>query len=211
MRKLYTYGLGCLSLLAFSCGEKAQEAKNAYEVLSNLEENSENIQEQLDDAEKKRQERIAKGDTLAIPYKELQAYLPKEISGYAPDGDPDGSTTNMSGISYSQCEQTYSNGEKSVTVSIHDYNGAYDMYSGLTALYSAGMSFENDEELARGVSLKGDKYKGWEILKKVDKRAEMFLGVGYRFYIAIEADNQENTDFIKSVAEGLNLDELAAK
>lgn len=211
MKKLSKSILWLLPIILFSCGEKAQEVKNVYEAVSNLDEMAESIEQETTAAEKKRQERIAKGDTLAMPYADLQKYLPKEISGYSLDGEPEGSTMNMPGMSYSQCEQSFVKGDDRITVAIYDYNGAYDMYTGATALFSTGMSFENDQEKAQGVSLKGDKFKGWETFKKTDKNASLLLGVGHRFYLSINAEKQENTDFVKSIAENMNLEELASK
>ncbi|MCH8318582.1 MAG: hypothetical protein IIA88_08810 [Bacteroidetes bacterium] len=196
--------------LLFSCGEKVKEAKQAYNILSNLQETAQNMEKTVEEAEKKRQERIAKGDTLAMHYKDLQKYLPENVSGYSAEGDPAGTSMNMSGMSYSMCEQTFVNdaGDQ-VKIALMDYNGAYQLYQGVLAVYSMSISIETDEEKMQSIQLSNEDIKGWEVLKKKDKKASVFFGISGRFYLSIEADNQEDTELIKSIAEDMDLKELS--
>lgn len=193
----------------YSCSEKVQEAKNTYNAISNLTEAAENIEKSVELSEKKREERIKKGDTLAMNYKELQVYLPAEISGYTKEGEPTGSTMNMTGMSYSVGEQTYSNGDNYIKVNIMDYNGAYGMYAGAVAIYGAGFSMEDDEQKMQGIDLGMEDVKGWEVLMKKENRASLVVGIGERFLVSIEANNQKDTEKVKSVVKSLQLDKLA--
>lgn len=159
-------------------------------------------------AEAKMKERRAKGDTLAMNYKELQKYLP-QIDGYTM-GEPDGGMINMPGMSYSNGEAEYTDADgHTVRVQIIDYNQAYGLYSAAAMVWTTGMSMENDDEKAGGVKI-NDNVAGWESFRKKEGRATVTLGVGYRFWVNVEADNQKDTEWVKSVAKMIDLDKLAA-
>ena len=85
-----------LSLLAAACKGKAKK-DGPIESLSDVKEYSEKVKESVDASTNKMEARRAKGDTLAMPYKDLEAYLP-EISGYTKEGEPKGSQMNMPGM-----------------------------------------------------------------------------------------------------------------
>lgn len=199
-----------LSLFLSACGGKADEVKeeekadNPLEALENYAEESQQAQ---NDAEKKIAERKAKGDTLAMAYEDLMKYLPEEIDGYK-KGDPDGASINMPGSSYSTANADYTNDKgESVKITIVDYNQAYAMYSGLTAMWA--FSVDTPEEKSQGVKI-DDKVAGWEQFRKKSGDAVITLGVGYRFWVQVEADNQKDTEWVKTVAKSIDLDKLAA-
>src|ERR1035437_195609 len=74
--------------------------------------------------EEKMKERRAKGDTLALPYAELQKYLPESIDGYKAD-KPGGASINMQKISYSSADVQFKNDKGGhIKVTIIDYNQA---------------------------------------------------------------------------------------
>lgn len=166
------------------------------------------VSNSIAEAEKKMQERRAKGDTLAMNYKDLQKYLPA-IDGYT-KGEPGGGMVNMPGMSFSNAEAQYTDADgHTVRIEIIDYNQAYAGYTAATAMWAMGISVENDDEKAGGVKL-DDNVAGWEVFKKKDGRATVTLGVGYRFWVNVEADNQKDTEWVKSVAKMVDLDKLAA-
>jgi hypothetical protein len=159
-------------------------------------------------AQAKIKERRAKGDTLAIPYADLMKYLPASIDGYKA-GEPDGSTVNMPGASYSAVNVNFKNDKGDhVKVTLMDYNAAYGLYSSVTALWTMGMSIDSPEEKANGVKFDGE-IGGWEDYHKKSKAAQLTLGIGYRFWLQVEANNQESNDFIKSVAKSMDLAKLS--
>jgi TPR repeat protein len=199
-----------ISMFIAACGGKADEAKEEEKPdnpLEALEEYAEESQQAQSDAEKKIAERKAKGDTLAMPYEDLMKYLPEKIDGYT-KGEPDGASINIPGSSYSTANADYTNdkGER-VKVTIVDYNQAYAMYSGLTAMWA--FSVDTPEEKSQGVKI-DDKIAGWEQFRKKSGDAVITLGVGYRFWVQVEADNQKDTEWVKSVAKSIDLDKLAA-
>ena len=208
MKKYFVYFLmGGISLSLLSCGGAKQEEKpdNPLEALSKL---GEEIKTGTDDAQKKMDERKKKGDTLAMKYEDLMKYLPKEISGYT-KGDPDGTSISAMGQSYSTATVKFKNGENTVQIQIMDYNQAYGLYSSAAMMWSMGFSVDSPEEKAGGVKFENN-IAGWELFNKKSKDAEVTLGAGYRFWIHVEANDQENTDFVKSVAKSIDLAALAA-
>jgi len=205
-----------LAVSLISCGgankeeeEQRQAAKGLGTALGELVKMGKEMEKSAKENEGKMAARRAKGDTMAMPYAELQKLLPASVEGYKPDGEPDGGSVNMTGMSYSSAEQRYKN-EKGdwLKVSIVDYNQAYAMYSSLTGLWAVGMSIDTPEEKANGVKLEND-IAGWEVFKKKSKNAIVTLGVGDRFWVNVEANNQSNTDLVKSVAQSVDLSKLS--
>ena len=192
-------------------GEKTEEEKidkpsNPFEALANM---GNEMKKGNDASQEKIKERRAKGDTVAMPYADLMKYLPESIDGYKRE-EPDGATINMPGASYSSAEVVFKNdnGDR-VKVQLLDYNAAYQMYSSITALWAMGMSVDTPEKKANGIKFEGD-IGGWEEFGKKNKKAQITLGIGYRFWLQIEADNQEDTEFIKSIAKKMDLPKLSS-
>ncbi|MEZ5082811.1 MAG: hypothetical protein R2750_05115 [Bacteroidales bacterium] len=143
-------------------------------------------------------------------YKDLQSYLPTSINGYEA-GEPGGSTMNMQNMSFSSAdiEFTNANGDN-IRITLVDYSAAISMYQAATAMWNAGMSFEDDESVAKSVKW-DENIMGWEEYRKMDKEANLSLGIGNRFFLSIQADNQNNIDFVKSIAKSMALNELSAQ
>lgn len=203
MKNLISYPFVLLLVCGvLSCGPKAEEAKNAASVLSNLDK----VTDAVNDAQNKVEQRRAKGDTLAIPHQDLQKYLPN-ISGYQKDGEPDGESVNMMGASFSKTSQKYKKGDLEAEVTIVDYNGAYAMYGAATAIWAMGLSVDNKEETTKGVEISGA--KGMETFKKGSKKATVVLGIAERFLITIDAENQTDTEFVKEIAKSIDVSALS--
>ena len=100
-------------LFIAACGGRDKVVVKDGEVsVTDLPKVAEKMTEGVKQAQDRWAERKAKGDTLAMPYKDLQAYLP-DVSGYTKEGGPKGSQVNMPGMgSWSQTDQAYTNGEK---------------------------------------------------------------------------------------------------
>ncbi len=213
MKKLFKFlSVAVLTASLVSCGggskdndEEVSVSKNPLEALVAA---GEAMEKGAKEGNKKMEERRAKGDTLAMPYADLQKYLPK-IDGYTLDGELGGANVNMGGVSYSNAEAKFKKGENWVKVSIVDYNQAFAMYSAATAMWAMGMSVDTPTEKAGGIKI-GDDIGGWEVYQKKDKNAAVTLGVGSRFWVSVEADAQENTEFVKSVAKSIDLTKLSA-
>ena len=211
MKLLKLIPIALLSFAVVSCGggkEKEEEVSVSTNPLEALVNASENLSKEADKGAEKLKARRAKGDTLAMPYADLQKYLPT-IDGYKAE-EPNGSNVNMGTVSYSNAEGKYKKEDGSwVKVSIVDYNQAYGLYSAATAMWAMGMSVDTPNEKAGGIKM-GDDIGGWEVFQKKSKNASVVLGVGSRFWVSVEADKQENTDFVKSIAKKIDLTKLSS-
>ena len=202
----------CFLIFANACScERFKEAKQAVNNVKNLADAAEEMQESVQQAEDRMEERKKSGDTLAIHYEELAEFLPGSFQGYEPVGDMQGGTTTTPGMgSYSNVSQDYENaaGDR-LSVSIVDYNAAYALYSTIMAAYVSGFEIDNTEEHIKGFKLSDD-VKGWTVHKKKQNRAEAYTGVSDRFHITVEADNQNGIDFVMDVStEEIPVDKLA--
>lgn len=197
--------ISILALISFKCGnsKEAQALRNLSEVVKN----AEKVGEELQKSEAKAAERKKRGDTLAMNYKDLQKYLPKSVKGYELDGEMSGQTTNMQGMSVSVAKAKYKKGDDFLNIELTDYNAAYTLMAGLTMAWS--MSIEDDEQVAKGCTIKG--HKGFETYKKKDKDANVVLGISDRFFVSANANNQTSTEVVKSALESIDIDGLAKK
>ena len=189
-----------LGLFLLSCG-KVRDAANAAEGLKNY---AEGIKESTS----KFEERKAKGDTVSIPYTDLQKLLPSSVSGYAKEGEPGGETVNMTGMSYSSASQVYKNGEAEITINIMDYNASYAAFGAATAMFSTGFSVDNDDEHLGAIDLGVSGVKAWEDIKKKEKRSSIMAGVNDRFLVSAEGRNVD-ADVVKEAMKAVNLSKLA--
>lgn len=115
----------------------------------------------------------------------------------------------MSGLSFSMADREFKAGESTVKVSLIDYNGANEMYQGMSAMYSMGIEQEDDEKVLGPTTLKMKGVNGMETFYKKDGRAELALAVNGRFLLNLTATGQKDLSLLKSVAEDMDLEKLA--
>ena len=209
MKKLLVAFIG-ITLLCFACKSKAKK-EAPVESLADVKEYAEKVKEATDASSSKAEARRAKGDTLAIPYKDLEAYLP-EISGYTKDGEPKGSQMNMPGMgSWSQAEQAYKNGDKTIRLQIMDYNAAYQAFAGVTAVYKMGFSQEDDQRKQGSADLGIKDVSAYESIYKKEQRGELTVIAGERFFIQLNSDGSNDPAILYDAAKSIKLSDLAAK
>ena len=139
-----------------------------------------------------------------IHYKDLQKFLPQTIDGFDME-DPEGTTLNMEGFSVSSAEAEYTNTEGDyIRVSILDYNAARSIYEMATAMWGMGITIDSDDEYAKSFSLNDD-IGGWETFDKVNRKANVVVGVGNRLLITVEGSNQSDTEYSKDILASMNL------
>ena len=159
--------------------------------------------DEVEKAKDRWEERRAKGDTLAMPYKELQAYLP-EISGYTKSGGPKGSQMNMPGMgSWSETEQRYESGDKKIRLKIIDYNASQMGFLGVTAAYRMGFSSEDDNKRTGSVDLGLSGVAAYETVYKQREEAELNAVAGDRFYIEARLRGSNNIDELKEAVKSV--------
>jgi hypothetical protein len=196
---LFVYFL-LTGIIVLSCG-KVKEATNAAEGLKNYAEG-------LKESTSKMEERRAKGDTISMPYGELQKLLPTSISGYDKDGNPKGESINMMGMSYSTASQVYKSGDSEITINIMDYNASYAGFGAATAMFATGFSVDNDQEHLGAIDLGISGVKAWEDVKKKEKRSTVMAGVNDRFLVTAEGRNVE-PDAVKTAIKSVDFSKLA--
>ncbi|MDJ1468723.1 hypothetical protein QNI19_21775 [Cytophagaceae bacterium DM2B3-1] len=160
---------------------------------------------------KERAARVKRGDTMALPGKELLRLLPNCIASYQPSGTSGSSLISLMGSKYRVAEQTYKKDKKTLKVSITDYNGAYTLYNVATATFASGVAIDNNEQIVRPIALPSKEAKGWETFDKQSNKATVFVGIGERFLITIEATDQPNPQDLEKIVEGLDLGVFSGK
>jgi hypothetical protein len=196
-----------LSISLAACGKKADDVKNAISAVQAVA--SGKVEEGLKDAEKLQQERVAKGDTLAMPYADLKNFLPTDVSGYTASGSPEGSSQNMAGFSMSQTRQRWTGpagadgSTPEVEVSLVDLGGTQQGYAMMAAPLMMGFSQEDDHHKAGSVKVDLPYTAGWEEFNKDSKDAKFTAVTRYRYMITVEARNQteDQSKMVRSIAE----------
>ncbi len=205
-----TFFIG-LSVMIYQCGGKVKETKDAFTNLKNISEAAETMAEEMEEANEAIEKRRESGDTIAMHYEELAKYLPESVDDYQKSGDLDGGTTSMPGTgSFSNVTQRYKNSDgDELKITILDYNAAQMMFMTTMAAYASGFSIDTPDSMIKGLEI-SDNIKGWQELEKKRKEAKSVVGIAQRFYVEVEADNQENTDFTNTVLKDeIDIFELA--
>lgn len=198
-------------LMVYSCGgDKSEEELENIDVEKNplgaLMKMSKNMQES---AEKMQKNAESKKDAKALHYEELIKYLPETIVGYQINGEPKGASMDMQEMSYSSAEIEFKNekGDR-INITLLDYNAVYNMYTMATAMWASGFKIDTSEEIAQSIKM-GDNINGWESFKKKSKDASVILGLGDRFLLTIEGNNQTDTKQLKEIAKSMKINDLS--
>lgn len=211
MMKKIAFLLAFPLLMIYSCGgdkPKEEELENIdveKNPLGAIMKMSKNMQES---AEKMQKNAESKKDAKALHYEELIKYLPEAIDNYTINGEPKGASMDMQGMSYSSAEVTFENEKGNINITLLDYNAAYNMYTMATAMWASGFKIDTSEEIAQSIKM-GDDINGWESFKKKSNHASIILGLGDRFLLTIEGNNQTDTKQLKEIAKTMKINELA--
>lgn len=201
--KLFIFFALTLVIFAFlSCkSDNKVEIKDGKIGITDAMEAAEALSKGVTNAQDRWEARRAKGDTVALQYKELETFLP-DVSGYTKKDSAKGNQMSMPGLgSYSQTVQEYINGDKRIKVSITDYNASQMAFTSATALYSLNISAEDDEKRQGSVDLGIKDVASYETVYKQRPEADLVVIAGDRFYINIENDGSNDIDHLKIVAK----------
>jgi len=139
-----------------------------------------------------------------IHYKDLEKFLPIAIEGYDME-DPEGTSLNMQGFSVTSATAEYTSADEDyIRVSILDYNAAPSVYKTQTAMWGKGITIDSDDEYAKSFSL-NNQLNGWESFEKINKKANVVIGIGNRLLISVEANNQLDAEKSKDILALVNL------
>jgi hypothetical protein len=194
----------CAAALCASCGGKIDEMKKTADAMQQLSKKGEEMSNAAEEGEKVYKERAAKGDTVAMPYKELQGFFPSSVSGYKLEGEPSGSQQSMTGFSISQAQQQWVNdaGDARVTVQIADWGGTQSGYGMASAALAMGFNSEDDKQRTESLKLDVPTTNGVATFNKQDKSATVLVGTRYRYLITISSTGakDDQTSMLKDVA-----------
>lgn len=192
---------GFLTCTIISCNKTQTESEVNTDTLSG----------QLEHGQKKIAEKRAEGDTLALPYEELGKFLPDDILGFKAEGEWTGKTENTESISWSTVDKKYNNGKQNMEITLSDYNGAYGLYAGAAAIFDMEEDPGTTDEFAKSFSLNEGRIKGREAFSKGSGEATIIAGINERFFLTIAANQQTDTEFVRSVLQDLDLQSLLEK
>ena len=186
-----------------SCSKKEDQAEQAADQ---MQKSLDQMGQAMQGMQNQAGEAANKAPGVAIPAKTLVTFLP-DLSGYQKNGDAEYMDMDMQGTKYSHASQSYTNGDKSVKVSIFDYN----YIAGLAAAYSMflNMNIETNTEIQRSEKIGG--FPGWFHWEKNSNNGTLGVVVGDRVFVTIDGDGGVSGDELHSVANSLNFSGLASE
>jgi hypothetical protein len=202
-------GLLLMGAVLAGCGEKAREARNMANAIKAVTEASGAVADAQGDAEKFYAERRAKGDTVAMPYSELQKFLPAPPNDYSASGEPSGQSQTMTGFSMSNAQQTYTKAADAdgntptLEVTITDFGGTQAAYSMMALPMMMNLNQEDAQRRFRTLKLDIDHTWASEEFEKQTKDVKIMVVTRYRYTVTVEARNQsdDQSALVRSVAE----------
>lgn len=193
-----------VAVLASGCGGKPKQLADNTTGLGALVNSANAVTESAKEAEKFMADRRAKGDTIAMNYKDLEGFLPSAPSGYTADGGAKGESMNMGVFSMTTAEQRFMAGTDPDVARIHvtiaDYSGSTAGYGVMTPFMAMNMSSEDDHHRAGSVPIGLPTTFGMAEYNKDNKDARITVGTRYRYMITVEASGQKG-DESKLVAD----------
>lgn len=197
--------------LVAGCGEKAKEISEAMKTVQEMPKIVENMEQSKNEGEKFMAERAAKGDTVAMPYTELQKLLPTSIDGYKMEGEPGGSQQSMQGFSMSMAEQHWvsttgdTNNPARIHVILSDYGGTTVSYGLAGLAFTIQMQSEDNTQRVRTYKTDFPYTYASETFRKDTKEATVMMGTRYRYVVNVRAENQTEDQTQKATAIAMDI------
>ncbi len=208
MRTAMAGFLACALVLA-GCGGETKEAADAIGNLKSIAESAGDMEKTTNKLDERRKARRASGDTVAMAPEKLLTFLPASIDGYLTQ-EPETKTMEIPGMSYTQVTRTYTGADNgSVSVTLMDLNSAEAMYATQTMLFTLKMRTENKDRVEGTFQTNNELINGHESWEKNTGDVTVTYGVGGRFWLQIKANNQRGTDWVKGIANRMDLNKLA--
>jgi hypothetical protein len=146
-----------------------------------------------------------------LPFQELQKMLPKEVKGMKAEKEAEGQSINMNGMSYAMASQKYTEGDKTVKITIMDYNATGDMFTASYSVWGNPIKMETNTQKTQSFKKEDGKIVGIEDYNKSNKTGNLSAAVGYRFIVTIETTNSESIETAQKTLEILPLKEMIGK
>ena len=137
--------------------------------------------------------------SFTVSYAQLASHFPPAVGGYKPVGKPDCQSMNMAGVPpMNTCEQAYSNGRLTLTISITEYPKGNPM------LVAGGPQGEDrqagdvtEEKITVG------NYAGFVTYTAKTKFADVSLHQSNKVVISVSGLGQSNWDAAKALAKAI--------
>jgi hypothetical protein len=206
--------LALSSLLLTGCGgndaddtNAAQEESQGVTDMEQAASETSAATPELAEAESFYKERVAKGDTIAMPYEELQKYMPT-ISGYTADGAPSGASQTMGAFSMSTADQHWTetggdpNAKKRIHVTLVDFGGTQMAYATMAAPM---MMQVRSEDAHRRIRYDKGSIPTSYVIEELDKdnnTGKVTTVTRYRYLITVEQSGgaSDPTEEAKAIA-----------
>ena len=152
---------------------------------------------------------LAQAQTAVEPinWSKLTPFL-VDLDGWEADDDAEGQTISMMGTSVTVVERSYTNEDRSLTITITDSGYVQMVMAGIKMM----MQFEVDssDEYVKKVTV--DDFPGVERYDYDGKDAELILVLKDRFLVQLEGDEFEKDQVseLTDIAKALNLNGIAA-
>ena len=127
-----------------------------------------------------------------VYFKDLIKLLPQPPAGWSAE-EPEGETNTFGEYSISQASRSYSNGDRTIEISIADW--AYN--TGLYASFLIGADFSQESSKGYNKGIEIDNVPGREEYDFESKNGILSLLAEQRFFIQIEGDNVEAQELQK--------------
>lgn len=141
-----------------------------------------------------------------VNWRDLAKFVPEAVTGFAKDGELDGSTNNMGGMQVTKVRRTYKAGEQRAEVEILDANMV-----AMLKMPFAMISMIN-EDSTRGFK-KGKQVSGQPAIvewTEDSKHSKVTMLVGDRYIVNVEVHQAGANDAAEKLAAALDIAGLAA-
>jgi len=139
-----------------------------------------------------------------VDWKQLAPFL-IDIKGWEVYEEAEGSTFNIDDFKVSQVEQSYSSGDKDLTIEIVDGGYVPDVYEEFKNIMTHEV--DSSEESIKKITIKG--FPGYEKYDYEDKEAEIVILISDRFLVHLNGTNFKDTAELKEIANILDLNGIA--
>jgi uncharacterized protein YdeI (BOF family) len=138
-----------------------------------------------------------------LNFKQLMPLVDLKLKGWEMAEKPSGTTMKSQSIQMSEAKAGYHSGDKTLEIIILDYLGQAAPFMAM----AQQLEMESSEEYLRTTKI-GD-FKALETYKFKDKRGELNINVGDRFWVKLEGHGIDNTEPLKAAAQQMDLKKLA--
>ncbi len=197
-----------VAALLVSCGGETKELAQSINTIKDIAGSTDQIETSTNALEKRRQERKANGDTLAIPADKLAEMLPNTINGFTAQ-EAEKQSLEVPGMSYTQASRQYTSNDATITATIADYNSSEAGFGLQTMLFSVKIRIDNADKTEGTFQTGNPLINGYESIDKHSGSANVKYAVGGRFIITIESTKAKSLDELKAIAASMDLDKLA--